>query len=404
MTPPEESLQVASVTASSPVTNHEVSLEPPPPTKPISASEKLGLKPRGEIQGPKEALGKSATPDRVVRDQLKTLRERHAPKIVVPRADVKPQDKPAGKLAERERDEKGRVLPKKVEGVVDDTKKPVETPVLEKKPEPPAKIKIGDEELTPEEIADRLKAAKEPKKEEIKPDTTEADEKARGEALAKKREAFLTSKLTAIFTPEQKKKMDQQLIDGKYEEFFRPILDLILDRYEDSISQADRAISNVESRIKPLDEHYQTIQTFRKENEFLDKFPDIKADQKAVAEARAVRTAMSGYYDQIQQKIAQGTATAEEKQTAERFEKATAEEYDESVAAHTRQRLGLTGKEPEPPPVDKKPVATPPASIAPTPKPQPKPPTGQPPGGVASPTAMNEQQLQVAKMRAFRNG
>lgn len=387
--PDAPALEIAQVAAPSPVTNHEVNLDPPPAAKAISAAEKLGLKPRGEIQGPKEALGKLATPEKVVRDQLKTLKERHSPKIVVPRADVKTEEK-TGKLAGRERDEKGRVLPK-TERVVDDTVKPPAKP--EAKVEP-AKIKIGDEELTAEQIAERLKAAQ-PKKEEKPPEAKGPSEEEQRAELTQRREAFLKSKLDAIFTPEQKKKMDQQLIDGKYEEFFRPILDLILDRYEDSISQADRAISAVGDKLKPLDEHYQTIQQFRKESEFLEKFPDIKADQKAVAEARAVRTAMDNYYDQIQQKIAQGTATTDEKQVAERFERATAAEYDESVAAHTRQRLGLTGKSPEKP-AQAAPVATP---AAPPAKPQPKPPTGQPPGGVATPVAISEQQRHILSMR-----
>lgn len=396
---PEETLQVAQVSAPSPVTNHEVNLDPPPAPKAISASEKLGLKPRGEIQGPKEALGKSATPDKVVRDQLKTLRERHAPKIVVPRADVKVEEKPAGKLAERQRDEKGRVLPK----VVDDTQPKVDPPKVEKKVDPPAKIKIGDEELTAEEIAERFKAAKAPPKEEKQPEAKGPTEEEQKAELATKREAFLKSKL-ALFTPEKKKEMDQLLIDGKYPEFFRPVIDMVLDLYEDSISQADRAISKVESTVDPLKKHYDTIQQFQKENAFLEKFPDIKADVKAVAEARAVRTAMNNYYDQIQQKIATNTATAEERQVAERFEKATPEEYDESVATHTRARLGLTGKPPETKVVEKTPVPPPAAATPPPARPQPKPPTGQPPGGSATPTAMSEQQIHVARMRAARNG
>lgn len=401
-TPPVISTDtIPSVSHSSQASEHtEVNISP---AKAISATEKLGLKPKGQIMGPKDALGKSATPTTVIKSELKRLREKFTPKNIVPRADE--PAKPTGKLADRQRDEKGRVLPKtEAAPVITETAKPKPT-----EPVPIARIKIGDKEMTPEEIEAQIKELREkaeakPKDEpkQADPKEEQAAEQQRQQELGTKRQKFLDErikKFTELYTPDPKR-LDIILSGGPEaakawaEEISQTVARAVLDTREEMGREINRALSERDAEIKPLLDQQKEIESYRTESSFLNEHPEIKDHAKGISEARQVRQAMSSYYDQIQQKIAQGTATQEERQHAERYEKATAKEFDDSVAAYTRERLGIT---------DAKPATIQAVTAQPKPepiKPQPKPPTGQPVGGPASPVAMSSQQAHIARMRS----
>lgn len=366
----------------------EVDLSSTAKPKPISAIEKLGLD-KGRIQGPKDALGSSATPKATIKAEVKRLQNKFTPKHIVPRTDISPPAKPMVKAPERQRGEDGKFLP--VEGEP-------KTVIAEPKIETP-KIKIGDEEKTAEEWAAEFKALKEPPKTpETKPVEQKKDEPADKERAAAElkaqREAFITEEAKR-YTPTQEE-FDSMLAKGDAATFGKYFAQLAADLREWTVENVQPHLTRLDNDMKPITEQQKQIREYESERDFLGQHADIKANSKGIEEARKVRGELSGYYDTIQQKIAQGTASAQEQEHARLFEQATPEKFNADVAFYVRQRLGI--KEGTPP--TPAPVSAPAATTPPAPTPQPKPPGGQAPGGTGAPIQLSEQQKHIARMRS----
>lgn len=371
----------------------EVDLSPSPKPKPISAIEKLGLD-KGRIQGPKDALGSSATPKATIKAEVKRLQNKFTPKHIVPRADIAPPSKPVVKATERQRGEDGKFLP--VEG---EPKAVIAAPKIE-----PPKIKIGNQEKTAEEWESEFKALKEPPK----PSEAKPAEQKKDEPADKEREATELKSQRESFIKEEMKRytidgaaMDKALASNDSTAVPSLIAEtfakLAADLREWTVANVQPHLDRIGNDLRPFTEQQKQIREYESERDFLGQNADIKANPKGIEEARKVRGELSGYYDTIQQKIAQGTATVQEQEHARLFEQATPEKFNADVAFYVRQRLGI--KEGAPPTPTPAPVATP-TPVVVTAAPQPKPPGGQAPGGTGAPIQLSEQQKHIARMRS----
>jgi len=378
-------------------------------TSPINAADELGLALPG-IQGPKEALGSDSS------EELARM-EAHM----------------KGESGERQRGPDGKFLPADGKQPADAkpaaakpatakpvAAKPVATPkAVTQPPVAPAKIKIGDEEKTADEWKAHFDELKNPKSAAAKPEAakpeapkepTDAEKQQQEQQLKEKRIAFITKQGETFnpadygldVTPEQ---WDQVLVGGP--EAVKALMGIIGKTIAAShaISRewtgetVGRVLDQRDEALAPILKQHEAIKEYQRDQDFLGANPEIKAHATGLETARNVRREMHDYYDTIQQKLATGTATADEILHAQVYEKATPEQFEASVAQYTRQRLGL-----QPGQVPAAPAATKPATPPPVAKPAApsKPFNGDAPGGGSTiPSQESDQARQLREMREY---
>ncbi len=385
-------LSVPEIPAASAPVVQEVQID-----SPINAADEMGLLPG--IQGPKEALGTDSS------EEMARMEEAMGGK-------------------ERQRGPDGKFLP--ADGKPEQPKKPIAAkPVVAKAPAAPkpvqqapaapAKFKIGDEEKTADEWKAELEALKKPKTAEVKPEApkpevpkepTDAEKQQQAQQLKEKRIAFIAKQGETFnpadygldVTPEQ---WDQVLIGGP--ESVKALMGIIGKTIAAShaISRewvADKVGSEfrqLDERLSPITKREEAIRDYQRDQDFLGANPVIKAHATGLDTARNVRREMHDYYDTIQQKIASGTASADEIMHASVYERATPEQFEASVAQYTRDRLGLVAGQAAP-------ATAKPAAATPPPKPAApsKPFNGDAPGGgSATPNGESDQARQLREMR-----
>lgn len=325
----------------------------------ISAAKSLGLALPG-IQGPKEAgfddpAIEMAAMEKSMGKKSEPTRGEDGKFTAADKTAVKATDKPKPKAAEKP------VVPAKPEPV-----KPVA---------PVAKLKIGDKEMTPEEVTEhiasleaKLKPA-EPPKPEVPATQVADDEKKRDEE-------FYTTAASAYSPTEEE--FDAILAGGPeaVKSFGKSLAKVELNARKWAQDQINPILDSFEKRIQPLLQHQQQIQQYTKETNFLAANPDIKAHAQGLTEKRTVEAALNQKRERIQRLISAGVADAGELSFAKDFDASTPEQLQEDIAHHVRQRLGIKpGETPLTPPAAVTPVA-PPAPVS-----QPKPFNGDRPGG-----------------------
>jgi len=332
------------------------------------------------IQGPKEALGTDPQEEMAAMEAKMT----------------------GGKLAERQRDPKtGRLLPKDGKPAEKPTeadpvaaKTAVKAPakpakVTKEAPKPaesaPAKIKIGDQEMTAEEVAKRIsdleakanakEATKDPKNPGEIPQP--GDPKAE---LAKKDEDFINRELEKL--PITQEQFDEWMSKGDYKAMFREMVvkpKLELRKWvSDSVN---RILEARDKSLEPILKTHEDIARYQTEHDFLEGNPEIKAHPQGLETYRKVAADMHDGYSRIQQKISQGTATNAEAAWAMTYEKLTPEEFSAAVAEHTKTALAPIPA--QPPTNGNQPAQQQQQQETPKPKPQPRPLNGDRPGGVS---------------------
>lgn len=260
-----------------------------------------------------------------------------------------------------------------------------------------AKVKIGDKEMTPEEITARIAEleAKAKPAEAVKP----AAEPAKPDApdYAKLDEEFYT-KESANYTPSADE-LDAILAGGPEAatSLARVLAKVDLNARKAIEAQLNPILDAFHSQIQPLINQQQQIQQFTKENSFLSANPDIKAHAQGLAESRKVEAAFGDKRERIQRLIVAGVANPKEVEFARAFDARTPEDIQADIAHHTRLRLGIAAGAA---PAAEAPVASapaqPPAPVVAAPKPF----NGDRPGG--TPAAVNEspQARMVREMNA----
>lgn len=269
-------------------------------------------------------------------------------------------------------------------------------------PAPPAKVKIGNEEKTPEEWEAHFKALEEkaskpPETPAIaKAPTPDAPEKTEQELAAEaqqKEQDFLTRAAQGYLLPEAE--LDEIIAGGPQ----APAkLATLLARAEMkgrqfAASAIDRAMEEFETRFGELEgvrDNYQRVQEVMKETSFLNANEDIKTHPEGLKTYREVSKQMHDAYASIQAKIEAGTASKTERGWALQYEDTKPEDLDKAIATYTREALAKLA----PPAPPTTPAATPPAKPAVPEVPAEKPLSATRPGGAGTPrTETSEQRL-----------
>lgn len=300
----------------------------------------------------------------------------------------------------------GKFLPKEGEPAKPAAKaKPVAkvaAPVLPKAPDPApvvaAKVKIGDVEKTPEEWAAHVKdleaKANAPKLPETpaapaKPDPTPEERTA---AQQKADADFINGAATDRYQikPEE---FDQILAGGP--EAAKQFSAALAKVEMNARKFAAAHLNEVHAMLEPVLAHQRQIAAYQAEQGFLAANADIAANPAGADKYREINSAHHDYYDAVQQKIAQNTASPTERAWATIFDAMTPEQFHADIASKTRAALGSLPT----------PVAAP---IAPevVPKAAPKAPVaratplnGDRPGGVTAPSTQTaEAKLAAAVM------
>lgn len=253
----------------------------------------------------------------------------------------------------------------------------------------PQKIKIGDEEKTPEEWAKAIADLKAGKTEKPAEPATEAKTEAPAEEDEATKEAAFMEAFTKTMGYTQEE-IDDVLATGDPVKFAKLLGRAVLDIRRSFADQINRQFEQIDGQLNglaPLTGLQKQIEQHRTETEFLTANPEIREHPQGQEESRKVMGEYHANYDTVQQKVASGIATPAERHWAGLFEAMTPEQYNEQVALHVRSRLGITkGVAPAPPAAEPKPKTTPPA----------KPFGGDRPGGGGAGTKTLTRSQQIA--------
>lgn len=338
---------------------------------PISAANKLGLAVPG-IQGPKEAGFHEA------------------------------EDAGLGTKPDRERDDKGKFVPLSEKTAVKETlkpkveAKPVVKPVAVKPVPVVAKFKIGDKEMTQEEITKHvadLEAKANPKTPEpekpvdVAKTPSEEDKQRQDDEFytrAGERYKPTEDELDAILSggPEAAVNLSRTL--AKVELSTRKWV-------EESVNPI---IASLREQIQPLLNQQKQIQQYTTENQFLSANPDIKDHPQGLEQSRKIESALHEKRERVERLIRAGAANESELSFARTFDSMTPEDFQSDVAFHTRAALKAIASQ--------APVVTPPAAapIAPTPPVAARdtPFNGERPGGHSTPGVESDQARAIREM------
>lgn len=270
-------------------------------------------------------------------------------------------------------------------------------------PAPAGKIKIGDEEKTQEEWAKELATLKAGKAQDLPPAAkvetpakTEAETAAEAAAQQQRETKFVTERAKEYTMPAAE--LDEILVGG---DAGAAKLGTLLARAEMrgrqfSIDQQNKLADHIIGLVSPLLDQNQTVQSLMQETAFLGAHPDIKSNPQGAATFREMKATMEIGYQTIQAKVAAGTASRSEQAWAMLYEDMTPEQRMQSIAEHTRAKLGPAS------PVTAKPAAPAPAKPA-APVVTERPLGGDRPGGGGSaPKGETAEQRMVREVNASR--
>jgi hypothetical protein len=325
------------------------------------------------IKSAQEMLGLRESPKKELDRMAKELREQTTKgDIVLP---VAPKPKPAAK-------------------VPDEEPSPVARPTPETPPAAPveAKIKLGDKEYTPAELKARMDELEEKAKTPAAPAAKKEDPAApakKPEEIAAERKAnemkFIEDEAKA-FKPEDygialdEATMDTILAGGKESvEAFKTMLAKIaiaadLRSRKWAEEQLNPVLDQFEQRLSPLAAKHKEIESYKAEQRFFEKHPDLQPLQDRV---RIVRQTIIDNYSRSKAAVEKGVGTAQDQHYVQTFEKMDDAALDTETAEHVRELAKAFGGIPPvaaAAPVVPAPVI--PAAPAP-PKPRPTPPTAQ---------------------------
>jgi hypothetical protein len=283
------------------------------------------------------------------------------------------------------------------------TAQPAKQPAVVATPEPAAptaKVKIGDQEKTPEEWAahfKELEAKANPKAPEVKqpepPAKTEAETAAEQQA---REEAFLKT------AREGKTWITQEAIDKAIAngdpEFFKDFAARVeMSARQFAADQVNQLAEHYDKILSPLLTHNQSVQSLMQEAAFLGAHPDIKSHPEGAKTFREMKSTMESGRRAIAEKIAAGTASRREQLWAEEYDETPQEKLMDDLAAHTRAKLGTTATPTATPtPAPAKPKAPAPAPVVE------KPLSGDRPGSPGSPRSETAEQRMAREVNAYK--
>lgn len=383
---------VPALVTGTPSTVTEVNLGEPHPSA-IDAAKELGLH---RTLSPKEALGKDSLLEAEALEAQTAGKplERDASGKFISRKDAKPEgEKPELAGAEKPVAEVKPVATPPMKAKLISKAPAVAAPVVSE-PVVTPKIKIGTEEKTAEEWQqhfEQLKAG--PKQPEQKPEApkppTPEEQAQAAQQLREKRLAYIEK--TQVNPADYGVNLTEQEYDAMLTggpEALKAFMGfngrlLAAARAQSREETAELVGPHLEAlrqQMSPVLNRESQIAEYQQHQSFLTANPDIAAHDKGSLTAHEVREFMHNSYQQAQERITQGHGTADDILLASAYSKATKENFEESIAHHTRKKLGIE------PGAAKPAVATPaPAvAVAPPAKAPPKPSTpfnGDRPGG-----------------------
>lgn len=318
-----------------------------------------------------------------------------------PEETMEAADKAMGKEA-RERGPDGKFLPKGVKKAPAPAvaqAKPAPKPVA--KPEPViAKVKIGEDEKTPEEWQAEMKALKEKaeaaaKPPEPKPDPkqTAQDEADEARAISEQRQKFIKSEINRPDDIDEKFH-DRILAGGP--DGLKAVKEL---RARDKAEQREwtangvnALLKNLREELAPILEREKTISDYNESNAIMANTPELKAHPKGLETYRTTKNNFETAFQTIQGKG--DSATPAEKAWALQYGAATPEDRKGAIIAAAKAELAKQ-------PIPAKPNGT---NGTPPPKPPLRITTPQradrPGGGVATPKAGSKDSQALAEMEA----
>lgn len=396
---PEPTLEITPTTVpalvtGTPSTVTEVNLGEPHPSA-IDAAKELGLH---RTLSPKEALGKDSLLEAEALEAQTAGKplERDASGKFISRKDAKSEgEKPELAGAEKPAAEAKPVTTPPMKAKLISKAPAVAAPVVAE-PVVTPKIKIGTEEKTAEEWQqhfEQLKAGpKQPEQKQESPKPPTPEERAKADQDFKAKRLAYIDKAAGEINPAE---YGFSMTDIEYDKMlsggpdalktFQGVIGRIMGAAralarEETADLIGPKWNKLQDAIDPILQRESQIAEYQQHQSFLTANPDIGAHEQGSNVSHAVREELHNNYQQIQQRIASGTATPQDKASALLYDAATAEQFEASVAYHTRAKLGIT------PGAPKTVAATPApaAAVAPPAKVPPKPSTpfnGDRPGG-----------------------
>lgn len=350
-------------------------------SKPSAIAAPESTRPEPRVLGPKKLADRS--------------RVSVAEKLLGRTSKDEPPRTPDGKFAAPEGK---KVAPKaKVETPAPN---PASEPVAPVEPAPVVtKIKIGEQEMTPEEVTAhvaKLEAAANAQKPAlIAPEPPKAPEPAAVvqsaqelEAEEKAREdAFLADFSERVGVKQED--FDKILANGDAVAFNQALARVAMDLRRFATNQINPAIDELRNGMKPIMARESELSEFQKEHNFLAANKDLAGEEGKKAYREGKRF-VDGYHDQLKRLVKSGVATADEIENAKTLD--DPERFANYVGEHARYIF----KASQPAPVAVAPVVVPP-------KPRPQPPGGQPVGAGGGAPVSQAKAMQ-ARMAHTRGG
>jgi len=354
---------------------------PAPEVPATAAPEPTGTMPqqKGETLSPMKALGLPESPSKDLEAIRKGLVGRNKDLTVpIPKRTASPATKP-------------ETTPAPTAPGAKKPAAPAPAAPAPPAPAPVAKIKVGDKEYTPEELAAKIAKADAPPTAPIPPaapatPAAPAAPDTTAEAAAKQKHLDYLTELTngikleddgIILNEEEWDKILSGGPDGV------TAVKALLSRQSAATELRTRKwleenlnpiLDNLHKSLSPIQQAQQQMQSDQWKNGFEAANPDLKGRDQL---REATREALVKHYPQDVAKMTQ-------------------EQFDTEVAAHMRATIQVIGGAPTPPPTA--PVVAAPDPAAPAAPESPKPPTGQL-GGTAAPRNSNAQ-AEMAKQIA----
>lgn len=343
-------------------------------------AQKRPTRTNGEKTGPKtamEMLGLRESPKKELDRMAKALREGSKNDIPLKEPEAKP-----AKPASKEEPPKPEV---------------VEQPSMIAKPEPEAKIKIGDEEKTaaewqkhfaelkekaskPAPVAEKKTDSAQPEK---KPEEIEAEQAAARKSYIEK--SVTEFKPEDYGLPKDVAEYEDLLIGGQegFDKFTKAMAAVAtaaeLRTFKRLEKELNPALKEMHERLGPVTEREQQIRAYEREQKFFEANQDLKPFVNQIRDkAQQIRKTA----DFCENAVAAGIATPEQQAYAETVRSYTPEEFDTEVARQAR----LLRDQWQSSPSSSNPAGNPtpqPAPAKPAPPARPKPPTGQVPAALA---------------------
>lgn len=280
------------------------------------------------VKGPKEILGEDPeeTLDKADQAMGKPARERGPDGKFLPKSGKQTEAKP----------NKNDVNP-----VVS---KPVAKPV-QPVAAVPAKVKIGDDEKTPEEWQQELASLREKATAAAKPPEPKPDPKAREAEASKTAEQLKVDRQKFIETEVSKQdefdeKMHDTILSGGPEglKAHRTLLAKTEAKLREwAADSINSVIDDLKGQLKPILDREKTIGQYSEENGVLNDNPDLKAHPKGLETYRVAKEQYESYFDTVQAKGEQ--ATPQEKAWAAQYGALSPADRKQAIIANAKAEV-----------------------------------------------------------------